>query len=96
MPKLCQLIATFGVVWVIVMLAEVPPIVALPADTTPPTGWAWMPAPQAISREKARIFSLKLPSPPQAEVQDEMFLPALLVFSDTATKVLVWSFQIDR
>ena len=40
MPKLCQLIATLGVVWVIVMLPAVPPMLALPADTTPPIGWA--------------------------------------------------------
>ena len=39
-PKLCQLIATLGVVWVIVMFPGVPPMVALPAETTPPTGWA--------------------------------------------------------
>ena len=39
-PKLCQLIATLGVVWVIVMFPGAPPMVALPAETTPPTGWA--------------------------------------------------------
>ena len=96
MPKLCQLIATFGVVWVIVMWAALPPMVALPAVTTPPVGWAWTPAPQASISETARIFRLKLAWPPAAEVQDEVFLPALRVFSETATKVPVWSFQMER
>ena len=72
MPKLCQLMTTFGV------------------------GWAWTPAPQAIIRETARIFRLKQAWPPAAEVQDDIFLPALRVFSETATKVPVWSFQMER
>ncbi len=92
MPKLSQLIATLGVVWVIVMAPAVPPMVALPADTTPPTGWACTPAPQAIIKETARIFRLKLPPAPAAAaaaVHDDIFLPALRVFSETATKVPV-------
>ena len=88
--------ATFGVVCVIVMLPAVPPMVALPADTTPPTGWAWALAQQASIRDTARIFSLELASPRAAEVQDEIFLPALRVFSETATKVPVWSFRMER
>ena len=71
-------------------------MVALPADTTPPTGCAWTPAPQASIRETASTFSLKLASPPAAEVPDDIFLPALRVFSETATKVPVWSFQMER
>ena len=95
MPKLCQLMATLDVLWVIVMLPGVPPMLALPADTTPPVGWASAPALQAIIRETARIFRPKRVWPPAA-VQDEIFLPALRVFSETATKVPVWSFQIER
>ena len=39
-PKLCQLMATFDVVWVMVIFPEVPPMLAAPAATTPPTGCA--------------------------------------------------------
>jgi hypothetical protein len=38
----------------------------------------------------------KAAPPPLALVQDDDFLPALLACSDTATKVPLASFQIDR
>jgi hypothetical protein len=71
-------------------------MVALPADTTPPAGWANTLAPQAIIRETARMFSPKRAWPPAAVVQEDALLPALRVFSETATKVPVWSFQMER
>ena len=38
MLKLCQLIATFWLAWLIVVLPAPPAMLALPADTTPPVG----------------------------------------------------------
>ncbi len=96
MPKLCQLMATLGVVWVMTMAPGVPPMLALPAETTPPAGSARTLAPQAIIRETARIFRPKPAWAPAPAVQEEIFLPALRVFSETATKVPVWSFQMER
>jgi hypothetical protein len=74
MPKLCQLIATLGVVCVITMALGAPPMVALPADTTPPVGCAKAVALHAIVRAAATMLH-------------ETLLPALHVFSATATKV---------
>ena len=96
MPKLCQLMMALDVDCVITILPGAPPIVAEPAATTPPAGWACAPAPQAIIRQTARVLSEKLTRPPAEAAQDEMRLPALRVFSETATKVFVCSFQMER
>jgi hypothetical protein len=69
---------------------------ATPAVTTPPNGCAWTDAPNNIANEIARVFSGKHPLALEAVVQDECLFPALLVFSETAVKVPVLSFQSDR
>jgi len=59
MLKLCQLIATFWLVWVMVVLPAELLMAAPPSVTTPPTGRAKTFAPNAIISETARAFRAK-------------------------------------
>jgi len=88
-----------------VMLAALPEMVALPADTTPPAGSAWLFDANASITDSAKPFRTKRgrlgDSPadgsddvPAVATQDD-FLPRLAVVSAAATKVLLVSFQID-
>ncbi len=97
MPKLCQLMATFEVVWVTVICPEVPPITALPAVTVPPVGAACTAAPQTqtSAQDNGR----------QSKLVDGFLLALVFVehdllnpdaCSDVATQVPVEGLQIDR
>src|SRR5450830_1157622 len=90
MLKLCQLMAAFCVDWLMVVLPATVLMLAPPAATTPPKGSA---TEMAKACRAKHTFS---PVPPVPWLQDEVFLPALLAFSETATKVPVVSFQMDR
>ena len=95
MPKLCQLIAAFWVVCVIVVLAPLAAMPAPPAATTPPAGAAWPLAPKHIIRETASALAVKgarctsVPAP----LADLLPLPAI---SEIATQVPVFSLRTDR
>jgi hypothetical protein len=71
-------------------------MLAVPAATTPPAGPAKAMPPKDRATEMARACRAKPAPEPVALLQDDVFLPALLAFSDTATKVPVLSFQMDR
>src|SRR5450830_1858489 len=99
MLKLCQLMTAFCVDWLMVVLPATVLMLAPPAATTPPTGSAKALPPKDRATEMAKACSAKhtlAPVPPVPWLQDEVFLPALLAFSETATKVPVVSFQMDR
>jgi hypothetical protein len=71
-------------------------MVAAPAVTAPPEGSAnALPAIDTIMAA-ARVFNFERVSAPEALLHEEVFLPALLAFSETATKVALASFQMDR
>ena len=95
MLKLCQLIAAFCVDWLMVVDPAPVLMLAAPPATTPPAGNAYTLAPQDSNTDRVSAFKAK-PWLPSVAVRDEVCLPALLVFSETATKVPVLSFQIDR
>ncbi len=87
-PKVCQLIATFCVDWVMVVLAAWLLMAAPPAVTTPPPGSAEALVPYAIMRAIVRALMAPL---------DEAFLPELMVYSETlCTPLLVMKTAIER
>jgi hypothetical protein len=96
MLKLCQLIATFWLDWVMVVLPGELLMPALPAATTPPTGKAWTSLANGRISESTRAFSIKFTTALFARVQRDTFLPAVLAISETATHVPVLAFQSDR
>ncbi len=68
-------------------------IVAVPVLTTPLTGNAYTCEPNAMNSDTASVFKA---NPALTEPPPEARLPPFLVFSDTATKVPVLAFQIER
>ncbi len=95
--KLCQSMTTFALDWLMTILLVPVLIVAAPAVTTPPVGdWAPALAAHAIATASASILIEARTWPGGVPAQEELGLPALAVCSDTATKVPVWSFQMDR
>ena len=106
MPKLCHWMATFGVVWVMVMRPEVPPMAALPALTTPPVGLACARPPQASIKAMGRYCHRPRPAQlrwakrvcdtaPGVPTDAPDFLVPLAC-SEVATQVRVWGHQMDR
>src|SRR5450756_2458230 len=87
--KLCQLSAAFCVDWLMTVLPAPVLMLAAPAATTPPAGSAYTFAPNDSATEIARACRVRRAPTPVALVPEETFLPALLAFSDTATKVPV-------
>src|SRR6185503_4486816 len=94
MLKPCQLIATFWLDWLIVVVPAPPAMLALPAETVPPVGRAWIFEPNASITEIASAFRAKREFPATAVAPGADVL--LLLISEAATKVPVLSFQIDR
>ena len=80
------------------MVVLVAPVLMLaaPAATTPPVGCASVLAPNVSITDTASACKAKRVPMPAAFTPEEVFLPALLAFSDTATKVPVLSFQRER
>ncbi|OIQ73323.1 hypothetical protein GALL_450400 [mine drainage metagenome] len=79
-----------------VVLAAPALMLALPAATTPPTGKACTWAANDRATDPARVCKATRKPAPLAVRAQETFLPWLVVFSETATKVPVSSFQSDR
>ena len=92
--KLCQLIAALWVDWLMTRLPGTPPMVALPAATTPFAGAASAPVPIIISEMASALMVIA--APPLVQARARALLPALPGLSEAATKVPVASFQIDR
>jgi hypothetical protein len=96
MLKLCQLMTVFCVDWLMVVLPAPVRMLAAPAATVPCDGRARTFAPNDNAMETASACNTKCaPGAPVLGPAD-VFLPALLAFSDTATNVPVVSFQMDR
>ncbi len=80
MPKLCQLMARFWLLWVMVVLAPAWAMLPRPALICPPVGAA-----SANGASNAPLVSAKVAA---MSLSPEMDLPRPLVFSETATQVL--------
>ena len=84
MPKLCQLIARFWLLWLTVVLTPVWEIAPTPALICPPVG-------------AANVMGLsKASAPTTLLLRDEPDLPRALAFSETAIQVFVTRLQIRR
>ncbi|EWS62535.1 hypothetical protein Y695_04237 [Hydrogenophaga sp. T4] len=85
--------AALGVVCVIVNWFDGPAMVALPDVTTPPVGCAMATDPQASMTSKDTALMRKAAPP---GLPAEAALPELRACSETATKVPVERFQMER
>ena len=93
--KLCQLIATFWVVWVMVVVLAPLLMVAPPAVTTPPVGCCACAA-GAKASASALTRAVRAKRATALAEPDDAPLPAPFACSETATKVPACAFHIDR
>jgi hypothetical protein len=96
MLKLGQLIATFWLDWLMVVLPEPTTILALPADTTPFVGSALTFVPNDIISEIARPLRAKRTLLAAAIAPGNDFLPARPTFSVASINVPALSFRSHR